>query len=81
MALDAYKKESDTVALFNDEFNYKKSLTDRITTRTLYVKYQDFYKDSGFRSLNIRNFSTRLQYLGFEHIKSNGFNGFYMTLS
>ncbi|MCC2644761.1 MAG: hypothetical protein K0R94_539, partial [Burkholderiales bacterium] len=80
-ALDAYKKESDTVALFVEDNSYRKSLDKKIATKTMFSEYIQFCKDNGFRSLNIRNFSSRLQFLGFEYIKSNGFTGFYMNIT
>ena len=80
-ALEAYKKESDTVALFIDDSGYKSSLEKKSATKLLFAEYIQFCKDNGFRSLNIRNFSRRLQFLGFEYIKSNGFTGFYMTIN
>jgi len=77
-ALEAYKKESDTVALFVEENEWEKSTERKTYTKFLYEKYGEFCKEGGFRALNIRHFSGRLKHLGFEHIKSNGFNGFYI---
>jgi len=63
--LEQYKKESDTARLFMDEKNYQPDSTNRIPLKTLYSQYKEFCKDDGYHCLGNRNFSKRLQSIGY----------------
>jgi putative DNA primase/helicase len=55
-----YERQSDSVKMFIDEFEYKTS-TDYTTISTLYNQYKGFCIEDGFRPVNKSNFMKRLQ--------------------
>lgn len=55
-----YEKQSDSVKLFIDEFEYTISTTDYILIKTLYEQYKMFCIEDGFRPVNKSNFMKRL---------------------
>lgn len=55
-----YERQSDSVKMFIDEFEYKTS-TDYTTISTLYNQYKEFCIEDGFRPVNKSNFMKRLQ--------------------
>ncbi|GAB2605698.1 DNA primase family protein [Spirosoma areae] len=65
-AVEQYRKESDTVALFLEEQGYVPSADAPIPLKNFYSEYRAFCTDNGNRPLSQQNFSTRLQrHLGF----------------
>ncbi len=54
-----YEKQSDSVKMFIDEFEYTTS-TDYTTISTLYTQYKGFCIEDGFRPVNKSNFMKRL---------------------
>ena len=54
-----YEKQSDSVKMFIDEFEYKTS-TEYTTISTLYTEYKSFCIEDGFRPVNKSNFMKRL---------------------
>jgi putative DNA primase/helicase len=65
-AVEAYRIESDSVAMFIDEYGYQKSFEDFESLADLYPSYKNFCLDNGFRPVHSRNLAKRLQALGFE---------------
>ncbi len=71
-ALTNFRKQSDSVALFVDEFTYvqakrKEALSD------IYLKYKHFCLDDGYKPVGKNKFSGRLENKGFERARlSNG---------
>jgi putative DNA primase/helicase len=61
IALEAYRKESDSVAMFLEDQNMVKHPTKSILLKELYVTYREFCQTEGFRPLNKKNFSKRLR--------------------
>ena len=59
-ALDQYRKESDSVAMFLAEENYKQS-TDFTEGKVLYQHYKSYCLDNGYRPLGRNNFYKRLE--------------------
>jgi putative DNA primase/helicase len=72
-ALEQYRKESDSVAMFMEEANYEKvSERDKATPlKTMFGEYRTFCIDAGFRAVSSRTFRERLESLGFECPKVN----------
>ena len=58
-ALESYRKESDSVAMFLDEEGFEKS-QDRISKDELYGCYRNYCQSAGFHSLAKVNFGKRL---------------------
>ena len=54
-----YEKQSDSVKMFIDEFEYSTS-TEYTTISTLYNQYKSFCIEDGFRPVNKSNFMKRL---------------------
>ena len=59
--IQTYQLESDSVALFIDEKNYKQSVSSYISLDSLYIEYKDFCSFDGYRSVSKRNFRKRLE--------------------
>jgi putative DNA primase/helicase len=64
-ALETYRIESDSVAMFIDEYGYQKSIENYKSLADLYPRYKNFCMDNGFRPVHSRNLVKRLQALGF----------------
>lgn len=56
-----YEKQSDSVKMFIDEFEYK-TATDYTAISTLYAQYKYFCIEDGFRPVNKSNFMKRLHH-------------------
>lgn len=56
-----YEKQSDSVKMFIDEFEYK-TATEYTAISTLYIQYKGFCIEDGFRPVNKSNFMKRLQH-------------------
>jgi putative DNA primase/helicase len=65
-AIESYRKESDSVALFLDDGGFKPSLDDKLSLMDFYNKYKDFCKDSNYTCCSSKIFSTRLKVYGYE---------------
>jgi len=60
-ALSDYEKQSDSVKMFIEDFEYKTS-TDYTTVSELYTQYKTYCIDDGFRPVNKSNFMKRLRH-------------------
>jgi len=67
--LKQYKRESDSVEMYLDENDYKKSVNDYKPLKELYSEYQEYCKDAGNRYCGRNTFSQRLKDKGFDMIK------------
>lgn len=63
--LEAYKRESDSVAMFIDEYKYKSDAEHFEMLKDLYIAYRSFCIDDGYKPLNKRNFRKRFEDNGF----------------
>ncbi len=70
-AVETYRIESDSVAMFIDENGYKQSVEDFQSLQDLYKSYKNFCLDNGFRPVHSRNLIKRLEALGFETDKKS----------
>ncbi len=57
-----YEKQSDSVKMFIDEFQYVKSAKEHILIKTLYDQYRSYCIEDGFRAVNKSNFIKRLNH-------------------
>jgi len=64
-AVNIYKKESDTVAMYVDVEDYKKSLEETTPLKEIYRDYVSYCHENGYNPLHNKNFSKRLEALGF----------------
>ena len=71
-ALENFKKQSDSVALFIDEFNYYGSTSEKVALSELYNRYKQFCKDDGYKATGKNKFSVRLEAKGYERTRLNG---------
>lgn len=59
-----YEKESDSVALFIDDAGYKTSTDNTfVPLKKLYIQYQNFCRECGYKCLSYKNFQKRLMRL------------------
>jgi putative DNA primase/helicase len=70
-----YRKETNSVSLFLDEENWKKSTNSKTKLKDLYSNYRTYCLESGQRAFAQPNFSKRLTELGFE-IQHKGTNNY-----
>lgn len=59
--IESYKLESDSVKMFLSDYNYQKTESNPISLRTLYLQYQQFCNEDGYRFLGKKNFTRRLK--------------------
>ncbi len=60
-AVEKYKTQSDSVKLFLNENNYKKSSNQKILLKDLYINYRSYCIEDGFKPVNKQNFNKRIQ--------------------
>ncbi|MCD6654390.1 MAG: phage/plasmid primase, P4 family [Sulfurovum sp.] len=77
-ALQAYKRESDTVLLYLEEYTLVPDATSFRLIKDIYKEYESLCKDSGYRALVKSEFSKELTERGFENGRKNIGRGFYM---
>ena len=78
-ALKEFRKQSDSVALFIDEFNYCTSSTNKVALTEIYPKYKDFCREDNYKPCGKNKFSNRLENKGFERTRLNdGASAFYI---
>ncbi|CAN5632251.1 phage/plasmid primase, P4 family [soil metagenome] len=70
-ALGDFRKQSDSVQLYVEEFRFCPSLSNKEALTELYTKYKDFCKDDGYKPVGKVKFSTRLLNKGFEKTRLN----------
>ena len=63
--LAQYKKESDSVAMFTDEMNYKATPEQWTQAKPIYSDYREYCYAEGLKPLARKNFHKRLEALGF----------------
>lgn len=79
-ALADFRRQSDSVALFVDEFEYQSSDLIKLSVAELYLKYKGFCLDDGYKPVGKNKFSARLEKMGFVKCrKNNGSVAFLMN--
>lgn len=72
-ALQEFRKDSDSVALFVDQMNYKSSIDHWTKEKPVYDDYRTYCYGEGLKPLARKNFRKRLQNLGcFSDVKDVG---------
>lgn len=69
--IESFKKESDNVHLFLEAEGWQISVSNKISLSDLYSQYRHYAQESGYRSLNTKNFSMRLKNLGYDVKRGN----------
>ena len=69
--LEEYKKQSDSVRLFIDEYLYTKSKDDYTLIKDMYSDYRTFCIEDGFKPVNKINFKKRLIAFGIHIDRKN----------
>lgn len=59
--IQTYRNDSDSVALFLEESNLARHSTKTLLLKNIYSAYRDFCYENGYKPLNNKNFSKRLQ--------------------
>jgi putative DNA primase/helicase len=65
-AVERYRKDSDSVALFLEDGSFAPSKDDRIALKEFFSQYREFCKDSNYNCCSNKAFSTRLTSYGYE---------------
>ncbi len=60
-AIEEYKKQSDSVKMFLEEYNYKANIKNYIKIKDLYLEYKSYCLEDGFKPVNKSNFKRRLE--------------------
>ncbi len=60
-ALDTYRKEADSVAMFLEDNSFESSIDGRLGKDDLYVEYRNYCSVSGYHSLSKNNFGKRIK--------------------
>jgi putative DNA primase/helicase len=68
--IETYRKESDSVAMFIADENYKRS-NEFTTLKNLYQSYKIYCQENGYRPMGRNKFGHRLEILGFQRQDRN----------
>ncbi|MCH8517753.1 MAG: phage/plasmid primase, P4 family [Cyclobacteriaceae bacterium] len=79
-ALETYKKEADSVAMFVDERNFKPHPDIYKGSQEVYQSYKAYCYDEGLRPLARKNFNKRMNGLGFFDQRKEIGRVFYLTV-
>lgn len=74
LAVEEYRKSSDSIAQFVEECNVMPDLTTKTALKDLYQEYKSFCVDDNYRPFAKRRFGQRLESLGFEKTRLNDGN-------
>lgn len=81
IALDDFRKQSDSVALFIEECGYIPSTTKKIAVADIYSRYKDFCKEDSYKPCGKNKFSIRLENKEFERTRlTGGTSAFFIEL-
>jgi len=80
-AVETYKKETNSVALFVDEEGIIPHEDGKFSNKMLYSLYKDWVVDAGMGKMSNINFSKEMKKLGFNPYKSGGERGFKVMKS
>lgn len=69
--LDLYKRQSDSVRLFLDEYDYTPDVDQYTALKDLYREYKSFCSEDNYRPVNSRNFKKRIEGYGIRTEKRN----------
>lgn len=69
-ALETYRKESDSVAMFLEEEKYRSSQSIKMSVKEIFSAYKNYCIENGYRSLGRNNFAKRLEANGIARFDS-----------
>jgi putative DNA primase/helicase len=78
-AREDYELKSDSVRVFMDDMEYKKSATEHVLRKEIYRDYRNYCMEEGFKAVNNTNFIERLEAFGCQIEKKNVGNVVYLT--
>jgi len=79
--LKEFRRQTDSVALFIDEFNLVSAVDVKMPLTDLYFRYKAFCQDDGYKPLGKNKFSYRIENKGFEKTRlGNGSIAFLMRV-
>jgi len=79
--LKEFRRQTDSVALFIDEFNLVSAVDVKMPLTDLYFRYKAFCQDDGYKPLGKNKFSYRIENKGFEKARlGNGSVAFLMKV-
>lgn len=79
LAVEEYRKSSDSIALFVEECNIIPDINTKTALKDLYQDYKSFCTDDNYRPFAKRRFGHKLETLGFEKTRLNdGNSAFYI---
>ena len=78
-AREDYELKSDSVRVFIDEMEYKKSPTEYVLRKELYREYRNYCNEEGFKAVSNTNFIERLEAFGCQIEKKNVGNVVFVT--
>jgi putative DNA primase/helicase len=78
-AMETYRRESNSVAQFVEEYGLEKSNETITENKELYKAYTQFCSESGHRPMNQINFSKELKALEFKPHRTKKFRGFFAS--
>lgn len=76
--LESYRRESDSVAMFIDEYSYQPSAHGFELLKDLYSVYRSFCLDDAYKPLNKKNFKKRFEDNGFSVERVTAGNRVYL---
>jgi len=79
--IEAYKRQSDNVALFIEDNNYVKDVKEVIALKTLYTEYAEYCNDSGYRPVGKKNFKIRMENRKFKVSRRSNVNVVFIRKS
>lgn len=78
-AVEEFRKQSDSIALFVEEYNIVTDVNSKISLKDLYQDYKAFCTDDNYRPFAKRRFGQRMESLGFTRTRLNdGNNAFFI---
>ncbi len=78
-AIATYKKESDSVAMFTEDKNYRPDSKNHVLLKTLYEEYRIFCREDGAEALKRINFKRRLEAIGFQTLEVSNLVRVYLN--
>lgn len=77
-ALDSFRRESDSVAMFVEDEGYQRSARNATYLKALYQEYRTYCYDNGFRQCGSKTMAKRLEALGFDSDRGVSGRRFYL---
>ena len=77
--IDEYRRQSDSVRLFLEEYGYVATPSDWRPAREVYAEYRGFCQSDGYRPVAQQKFKARLRAVGIEETRRNAGRGFHLS--